>query len=231
MNGINREKYFKKKNEILKFIRSHEYEYEEMTLFMLILIMKDTVLERPIPLELSQLLSKFGVYHNEEDHYIEMFKLLEKYSFLQGNCCEIGAGMYPRLSELVAPQLKLRQGTLTIFEPNIIVSKLDHAKIVRKQFKKDTNIDKIDTLYGLFPCEASIVMAEKAFEEDKNLMLAFCPCDHSTREHPKGIGKYWAEDFCMDYKEKYGKEVEIINWPTTIGYDLPIMLRQKQKKK
>ena len=234
MNRINKEKYFEKKDKILEFIRIHEYEYQEMTGIMMMLIYKDIVLELPwnsIPRLLSQILSRFGVYHNGKDSYVEMFKLLEKYSFLQGNCCEIGAGMYPRLAELVAPQLKLRKGTLTIYEPNIILTKLENAKIVRERFKKDTNIDQVDTIYGLFPCKASIVIAEKAFEEDKNLMLAFCACDHSTKEHPKWLGKYWAEDFCMDYREKYGNEAEIINWPSPVGIDLPIMIRKKRKTK
>ena len=155
---------------------------------------------------------------------------VKKYSFLEGNCCEVGAGNYPRLAELTAPQIKLKKGTLTIYEPNILFTKIDNVTIIKDKFKKSTNINHIDTIYGMFPCEASITIAEKAFEEDKNLLLAFCSCDHSTKEHPKWLGTYWAEDFCMDYREKYGHEVEIIDWPTTIGIDFPIMVRQKIKK-
>lgn len=231
--NINIEKYFENKKKILAFIEKNRSKYITLGNWMKKFIEDDLVLSRSInktPVVLMQILSKFNVYSDGYDPYKELAKLLEKYSFLEGNCCEVGAGNYPRLAELTAPQIKLKKGTLTIYEPNILFTKIDNVTIIKDKFKKSTNINHIDTIYGMFPCEASITIAEKAFEEDKNLLLAFCSCDHSTKEHPKWLGTYWAEDFCMDYREKYGHEVEIIDWPTTIGIDFPIMVRQKIKK-
>lgn len=234
MKIIDEEKYFKNKIEILEFIKRNENVYQDLISFLEPAILLDLCLKLPassMPPILSQVLSKFGVYKDGSDHYLEMLKLLEKYSFLEGNCCEIGSGRYPRLAELTAPQLKLREGTLTIYDPNTLFSNIENVTIIKEKFTKDTNIDRFDTLYGLYPCEAAITIAEKAFEEDKNLMLAFCSCDNSTKQHQKWIGKYWAEDFCMDYREKYGKEAEIINWPSTTGLDFPIMVRRSNKQK
>lgn len=158
-------------------------------------------------------------------------KILEDYDLLKGNICEVGAGRYPRLAELVAPKIHTNNGTLTIYDPNVLFTEHKGIKVVKDKFTKSTNIDNIDTLYGLYPCDASIILAEKAFEEDKNLVLAFCACDHSTRKHMKWLGKYWAEDFCMDYREKYGSEAEIINWSSTLNNDHPIMIRRSSKQK
>lgn len=92
----------------------------------------------------------------------------------------------------------------------------------------DTDISNVDTLYGLFPCNASITLIDKAIQENKNLLIAFCGCDHSDEVHTKWVGKYWAEDVCMDYREKYGKCVEISNWNPEMGLNLPIMTYKKK---
>lgn len=235
MTVIDSEKYFSQKDNMLEFIDMNADQYGERVTMLKFTLDTDLSLAldryNEIPVSLKQILSKFGVLKNGCDEYLEMFKLLEEYSFLEGNCCEVGAGIYPRLAELVWPQLKLRNGSLTIYEPNILLTPFDQVTIVKDKFTGDTNIDSIDTLFALYPCQASIAIAEKAFQEDKNLMLAFCGCNHSTKEHPKWFGKYWAEDFCDDYKEKYGDEVEIIPWPAITGNDLPIMVRRSSKQK
>lgn len=43
--------------------------------------------------------------------------------------------------------------------------------------------------------------------------------------------KYWAVDVCMNYREKYGKDAEIISWPSEIGIDFPILVRKSSKQK
>lgn len=238
MKLLNEEKYFSKKTEMLDFIIENKDKDIEWAKYLSIYILEDSyIIEFPkntpheIATDDSEIFSKFGVYNEGYDPYIEMAKLLQSYSFLEGNCCEIGAGAYPRLAELVIPKIKLNHGNLTIYEPELLFSDIENVTVVKEKFTKETDIKGIDTLYGLYPCGATISIADKAFEEDKNLMLAFCPCDHSTKEHPKWMGKYWAEDVCMDYREKYGKEAEIINWPSYTGIDLPIMVRRSSKYK
>lgn len=108
---------------------------------------------------------------------------------------------------------------------------MDGAKIVKDKFTKQTNISDIDTIYGLFPCGATISMIDKACEEDKNLLLAFCPCNHTTPAHRWWAGNWWAEDVCVDYKEKYGNEIQILKWSKQYNLPYPIMVREKQKIK
>ena len=217
MKLLNEEKYFSKKTEMLDFIIENKDKDIEWAKYLSIHIFEDSyIIEFPkntpheIATDDSEIFSKFGVYNEGSYPYIEMAKLLQSYSFLEGNCCEIGAGSYPRLAELVIPKIKLSHGSLTIYEPELLFSDIENVTVVKEKFTKETDIKGIDTLYCLYPCKATISIADKAFEEDKNLMLAFCPCDHSTKEHLKWMGKYWAEDVCMDYREKYGKEAEII---------------------
>lgn len=238
MKLLNEEKYFRKKLEILNFIEENIDKDLEWAMCLTILLLEDRFINEDIKntphdiaTDTSEIFSKFGIYNKGYDPYIEMTKLLQNYSFLEGNSCEIGAGSYPRLAELAIPKIRLNHGSLTIYEPGILFPDIENITVVKEKFTKDTNIKEFDTLYGLYPCNATIPIIDKAFEEDKNLMLAFCPCDHSTEEHQKWLGKYWAEDVCMDYREKYGKEAEIINWPSYTGIDFPIMVRRSSKYK
>lgn len=237
MRVFNEEKYFSRKNEMIEFVMSHISQYQEKVGYNILgtlatdYFLQSTTNNIPVSTGVGELLSKFDIYNEGCDPYIEMTKLLDQYSFLEGNCCEIAAGDYPRLAELVIPKIKLNHGKLTIYEPDVIFCDIKGVKIIRERFTKDTDITEFDTLYGMFPCNATLSIVEKAFEEDKNLMLAFCDCDHSTKEHSKWIGKYWAEDLCMDYREKYGNEIDIIHWPSSIGNDLPIMVRKSKNKK
>lgn len=236
MFDIDVEKYFEVKKEMLNFVRENRKNYTDIIAKELEnYIELDLGLILPVfetPTVLSQIFSKFEIYENGKDYYIELLKLLERYSFLEGNVCEIAAGRYPRLAELTAPKININGGSLTIYEPNVILSQLDNTTIIKDNFTRNSNIDKFDTLYALKPCEATITIAERAFEEDKNLMLAFCDCNNSTVEYPKWeVGKYWADSFCMEFADKYEDEVKIINWPASTGIDIPIMIRQNSKIK
>lgn len=234
MGIIDKEKYFAKKVEMLNFIYCNRDKYGWFTFEIMDDIKEDIFIDSPIsriPMTYQQIFSKFGVFLDKKDIYKDFVKILEDYDFLKGNICEVGAGRYPRLAELVAPKIQTNKGTLTIYDPNVVFDEHKGIKVVKDKFTKSTNIDNIDTLYGLYPCDASVTLAEKAFKEDKNLVLAFCGCDHSSKDHIKWLGKYWAEDFCMDYREKYGKEAEIINWPSTLNNDRPILIRRSSKQK
>lgn len=236
MNFINQEKYFEKKMDILKFFISNNYKYSaKLSQLFKKLFFFDECLMVPntkMPTFFTQILSKFGVLEENCDVYLEMLKLLEKYSFLEGNCLEVSAGIYPRLAEVVSPVLNVRGGSLTIYDPDICYSILNKSVVVKKEnFTFKTNIDGIDTLYGLYPCSATIPLLEKAFDEDKNLLVGFCDCDHSTDEYPRLDGKYWADDICMYFKQKYQGEFDIIQWPSRFESDFPIMVRESTKTK
>lgn len=100
--------------------------------------------------------------------------------------------------------------------------------IVKDNFTSTTNIDTFDTIFGLYPCEASIDITLKGIEENKNLLIAFCNCDHSTEEYPLWFGDYWAIDFCSTMKERYKDKIEIIDNQITPKVKLPILIHRKK---
>jgi len=229
MTVIDEQKYFAQKEEIIEFIIQNKEKFGER-LFMFLDFMNGDyglILQKNCPVEMRQIFSKYNLYLDGADEYKVMADLLKQYQFLEGNCAEIGAGAYPRLSELVIPFIK---GTLTLYDPNIHFTDFN-AKIVKNKFTKGTDISHIDTLYTLYPCEATIPTLEKAFLEDKNLLLAFCDCDHSTEQNKKRGKNYWAHYVCEDYLEKYGNEIELLHWPAAVqNLDLPILIRKSNKQ-
>lgn len=234
MKAVDKEKYYKHREEILDFLKKYEQKYRDIDLNISLYIETDFCLDlstSEIPSFLSQILSKFNVYKEGQDEYKEIFNLLDKYSFLDGNCCEVGAGIYPRLAELTSSKIKLNNGSLTVYDPSTIFTNMENIKVIKEAFTKKTNIDKYDTIYGLHPCEASEIMIKKAFKEDKNLMIAFCDCSNHKSNHLRWNRKNWVEKICNYYIKKYGNEVEIINWPSSIDSKLPIMVRESSKYK
>lgn len=191
---------------MLNFILQNKEKYSEKTAeFLIIELLKDNVLNNLT--EIRQILSKFGIYKENKDPYQIFAKLLKQYSFLGGNCCEVGTGSYPRVTEIVAPIINQNGGKLTVYEPNILFTDFQ-ATIIKDKFSKKTDISNIDTLF------------------------AFCSCNHSTPKYQKWIGRYWAEDVCMEFREKYGKEAQIINWPSEFEQPSPpILVRESSKQK
>lgn len=135
------------------------------------------------------------------------------------------------MSELVYPEIKRNSHNLTIYEPEIILPKLHDITIVKDKFTKKTDLNNIGTIFAMHPCEATVAIAEKAFEEDKNLILECCSCDHSDNKYQKRDYIYWSQSLCMYFKEKYGEEAIMEMWPLEYGIPTPILIRESSKQK
>lgn len=62
-------------------------------------------------------------------------------------------------------------------------------------------------------------------------MIGFCNCDHSNKKYPRGSGRYWANDVCMYFREKYKDEFKLFRLPSALGRDSLIMVRESTKEK
>ncbi len=230
MAVIDKEKYFAKKEDMLAFIIQNKEQFGERFYSLISFIGSDLGLELQeySPMILREIFSKFDLYYEGADEYRFIAGLLEKYQFLDGNCLEVGAGFYPRLAEILLPSIK---GSLTLYDPDIHFTDLD-AKIIKEPFTRKSDISSCDTLYALYPCGGTIPVLEKAFREDKNLLLAFCDCDHSSGRYQKRGNDYWANYVCHDYLKRYGNDIEVLHWPFSVcNLDLPIMIRESHKQK
>lgn len=179
--------------------------------------------------ELTELsgIKDFQKKHLNEVKYIAM--LLKKMNFVKENCCEIGAGKEPILSNMILPEIQAFKKKVIVYDPHLACQEKPGMVIKKENFMMSTNIDDINTLYGIYSCKASIIMIEKAIRENKNLLLAFCSCHLGSKEHPMmRKGKYGAQEVCDEYMETYKEEFEFYNWPREFGMKPPIMVRKRK---
>lgn len=233
MTNLNKKKYFAKKREIMEFIFSNHERYgDERTACLATLFQFDFIFDEALGLshEAMEILSKFDIFYDDTDVYKKFYSFLKERNFLRGNVLEVGAGVYPRLCEVIMDEKPPELINVTAYDPALILDTLPGVTLKKEKFTVNTNIDSVDTLYGLFPCKASIPLIDKALDEDKNLLIAFCGCDHSDSEHMKWFGKTWAEDVVDDYREIHGKKLEVFTWDKKLGLDLPIMAYKSQAK-
>lgn len=228
---INREKYLEEKDNIIRFILENEdlYNIGELMLLFHNFLSDEILNEKYITItEIAALLSKFVIINEENDIYFKFYKLLESLGFIKGNILEVGSGPYPRLAEVIKDNHQKSDYNLTIYEKSSVFNIDKKITIVKDEFTSTTNIDTFETIFGLYPCEASIDITLKGIEENKNLLIAFCNCDHSTEEYPLWFGDYWAIDFCSTMKERYKDKIEIIDNQITRKVKLPILIHRKK---
>ncbi len=170
-----------------------------------------------------ELFSKFGILCEEKDLYKQFSKILRDRGLLRGNILEVGAGFYPRLGEVIMEDKPAELVRITSYDPELIVDTMSGVKLVKEPFTKSTNLDDVGTIIGMFPCGASRLMIDRAINENKNLLLAFCGCDHSDNEISAEYGDLWADAACRYYKEKCGDDMQIFSWSNEVELSYPIM--------
>lgn len=231
---INREKYLEEKDNIIRFILENEdlYNIGELMLLFHNFLSDEILNKKYITItEIAALLSKFGIINEENDIYFKFYKLLESLGFIKGNILEVGSGPYPRLAEIITERHKEKDYSLTLYDVCNTINIGKGIKLVKNEFTKSTNIDRYDTLVGIHLCEASIDLTLRAIEENKNLILAFCSCNHETVEFPKWYDDSWSISFCSDIKEMYGDSIEIVDFEYYPKMKNPILIHKKRISK
>lgn len=199
MNYIDIEKLLLKKDEICKFILDNKDKFYEPYLYV-DLIQSGGIIYTSLNYNILQILSKFDVL--KIDFYKKFLEMLVEYKFLNTNCLEVGSGIYPVLAEYAAPIINKNGKSLTIYDPRLAFFDINGVLAKNELFTRKTDISSFDTLYGTFTCDASEVMVEKAIVEDKNLLVAFCECNHSSIRYPSKKNEYWANTFCEYIKKR-----------------------------
>ena len=149
---IDKEKYLKEKDNILKFLKEHRYLYDDKEYEMLFSIISfDILLENDgysTNCNIATLLSKYNVFTEENDRYLKFYKMLEELNFIKGNSLEVGSGPYPRLAEVIKDNHKRIDYNLTIYEKcNVFYKKLPKNRAVLHRF----NISPLtDLMFGQY---------------------------------------------------------------------------------
>lgn len=152
-------------DDILEFINNEFYNLQDIN---------------NIPDVLMELYVEFGMVSDYENFYLGFSKMIgEKYGY-DSNVLEVGGGCYPIFAKYMREQQIYHNGhgTVTVYDPRLVTTKINDLKLYKKEFTLDTDIKKYDLLVGILPCEATRLIIEKAILNNKEFFIGMCGCTH-----------------------------------------------------
>lgn len=149
----------------------------------------------PIPIEstpdlLKQIYDAIGLLEPVENCYLQFAKLVGEIYGWDTHILEIGGGFYPAFSKYIDhfQQASNSNGTITTFDPRLVVNELGKVKLHKEIFSEEMTIESYDLIVGIMPCEATSMIIRKATQEHKEFFLAMCGCIHyAGLDVPRGM--------------------------------------------
>jgi hypothetical protein len=178
---------------------------------------------------IDQIYSHLKINNNIHDNIYSIYYNMIKNQFnLDINIIEPCCGMFPALAEKIDQyQRKIKQGTITVYDPNLVVNKLGNIKLMAKEINKYTNTKNYDLLISIMPCEATETVIKNVILNKLDFFIVLCDCDHHLEY--KGLTKEQKYNVIYRYiinnidssKELYVKEN---------NYNNPIFLCKTKRK-
>ena len=134
---------------------------------------------------LAQIYSCIGAYSTYDDPYIGYLNILKKHFDVKCNILDVASGDYPAFGIQVArEQLRLKNGTITMYDPNLVVGKplTSNMILYKEKFTSETNISSFDIVTSILPCSITDLLLNKLLEEDKEFLVGLCSC-HVHGQH------------------------------------------------
>ena len=130
---------------------------------------------------LMQIYTELGIESSEGNFYKEHVKRIQERFDIGRNILDIASGRIPAFANSLAhEQLRIRKGTITLYEPLLIETKPKHRNMTlhKTEFTSEISIKEFDLLTGIMPCEATELIIEQACRNRKDFYVAMCGCTH-----------------------------------------------------
>ena len=192
---------------------------------------KDTDKELPDPM--NQIYDATGVFSDKENPYLQYLKLIKDYFDIRGNILEIGGGFYPSLASHIAnEQIRLKSGTITVYDKNLVTTSLKNIKLIKRDFTTEDDISNFDLLVGIMPCQATSLIVRKANEFQKDFFIALCGCTHFSREYlrfEEPTLEAWFEYIRNIYYKTNVDGVDLVEITSPTKYNkYPILIKKRK---
>jgi hypothetical protein len=185
---------------------------------------------------LNQVYAHLGMLTDEQNLYKGYLKLL-KYNFnIDNNILEVGGGYLPVMAEYIdCEQQQIGTGTITVYDPNLVVNKLGNINLVKKEFKPNYNISEYDLVMGIMPCEATEMIIKAANNANKDFFIGLCGCTHFDHNYYEHISsQQWFNYIYRRANENLNEDRQIDIKLIDQSYGLPypvIISKSKQYKR
>ena len=132
--------------------------------------------KREIPDIVRQILEEIGYYDDKKDQssYEAFINIMNNQFGIEKNIVEVGCGAVPTLAHKIS--LKQNSGTITLYDPVVgnYYDSSDRFVLKKEKFKRRTNVDNADLIFGFMPCEATQEIIECATDNNKDFIIALC---------------------------------------------------------
>ncbi len=134
-----------------------------------------------------------------------MYELIRREFNLKRDVVEIGSGIFPLLGHSLREyQLKIGGGTVTVYDSKVWKGYPTKAKLINGYFNDKVKLEKNSLLVGLFPCESTEMIVERALKENLDFCIALCGCNHSN--NPSLTTREYHEMLIEQLKEQISLE-------------------------
>ncbi len=223
--------------ELLKdYIQQYQKQYDEEELEYLKKYFLSDCQEANSDI-LMQIYAKFEMLEQSENYYLGFAKMIGKKYGWDSHILEIGGGYYPIFSKYVDDFQRKNHacGTITTYDPSLVVSKLGNVRLHKKRFTSDLDVDAYDLLVGIMPCEASTLIVNKAIQAKKEFVVGMCGCTHSDFYLYQRCGSWLTFDQWVEYFYSLAQEQERdgftvrMKLDNNFGFPYPIITSQKNR--
>ena len=169
--------YMKK---LADYLQIYGWGYSDNNIDLLLSTFLAPIPTKDLPDILKQIYAAFDMLEPEENCYLQFAKMVgERYGW-DAHILEIGGGVFPAFAKYVdeLQQEHGGKGTITTYDPWLVVDKLGNVKLHREAFSYSMPVDSFDLIVGIMPCKATEAIIRKATLSHKEFFLAMCGCIH-----------------------------------------------------
>ena len=131
------------------------------------------------PSNLCEFYAEKGFLLDEHNIYLAFANLITKeFDIKDSSILEVGAGNLALVSRYLTEKTSK---TVEAYDPRLfpIKNKIDNLKLYRQRLESGM-VYNIPNLYvGLFPCDATELIIKEAVKNNRDFIVALCPCDDS----------------------------------------------------
>ena len=112
----------------------------------------------------------------QNDYYQSFINHMKNDAGIDKKLLEVGCGILPSLANKISKEQNI--GSVTAMDQKVIDSYEGNIKTIKEKFTENTDVRNYDLIYGFYPCQATPLMIQSSFKNDKDLFLEMCGCVH-----------------------------------------------------
>lgn len=165
--------------KINNFLEKYGSEYPESVVEYIKENYQEAINAQKIPDLMTQVYAELNLLSPNKNRYLRYLRSLKSYFSLEQDILEVGGGFFPSFAKYIAKeQSDLQRGSITVYDPRLVTKRCNKIRLKKEKLTLETKTEPYDLLLGIMPCDATLLLIEKASQDNKQFFLALCGCTH-----------------------------------------------------